>query len=185
MPESVNTHMTPVALKINACVDPIGIDTPRPLFQWMLCAQRGNCYQSAYRIVVMDDSGNTVWDTGKVCSDRQLQIPYGGEPLLSMTRYRWRVMVWDQEDMPSDWSGEARFEMGLLQPSDWKAQWIGGSCDYNPLDGLHWIGCHGQPAKRWISAALFSSESPCSRQFLTERPLGAGSCSAMERFAAE
>ena len=62
MPESVNTHMTPVALKINACVDPIGIDTPRPLFQWMLCAQRGNCYQSAYRIVVMDDSGNTVWD---------------------------------------------------------------------------------------------------------------------------
>lgn len=160
MPESVNTHMTPVALKINACVDPIGIDTPRPLFQWMLCAQRGNCYQSAYRIVVMDDSGNTVWDTGKVCSDRQLQIPYGGEPLLSMTRYRWHVMVWDQEEMPSDWSGEARFEMGLLQPSDWKAQWIGGSCDYNPLDGLHWIGCHAQPGQTLDFCRSFFIDKP-------------------------
>lgn len=148
MSKAADLHlMTPVVLKLNACVNPIGIDTQHPLFQWMLCAQRRNCYQSAYRIVAADESGNTVWDTGKVYSDCQLQIPYEGAPLLSMARYRWRVMVWNQEDIPSGWSDEASFETGLLHPSDWKAQWIGGNSDYNPLKGLHWIGCRAQPGR--------------------------------------
>lgn len=137
-------NMIPVALKVNGCVDPIGIDTLHPLFQWQLHAQKPNSYQSAYQIVVKDDSGRTVWDTGKVCTGRQLQIPYRGEPLLSRTGYRWRVMVWDQEDTASDWSNEADFEMGLLQESDWKAQWIGGNSIGSPLDGLNWIGVSGE-----------------------------------------
>lgn len=160
MPEHASEHMTPVVLKTNACIEPIGLDTPHPLFQWQLCAQKKNCYQSAYRIVVADDNGKTVWDTGKVCSNRQLQIPYGGEELLSMARYHWRVMVWDQEDAPSGWSSEAGFEMGLLQPSDWKAQWIGGSSDYNPLVGLHWIGGHAQPGQTLDFSRTFFIEKP-------------------------
>ena len=147
MSECMDQHMMPVALKTNACVNPIGIDTLHPLFQWMLHAQCMNCYQGAYRIVTVDDMGKIVWDTGKVRSERQLQIPYDGRRLRSMTRYRWRVMVWDQKDVPSGWSQEASFEMGLLRPSDWQAQWIGGNSDYNPLEGLSWIGGYAGPGR--------------------------------------
>lgn len=146
MSECMNQHIVPIALKTNARVNPIGIDT-LPLFQWKLFAQKKNCYQSAYQIVVRDEGGEIIWDSGKVCSDRQLQIPYGGEQLFSMMPYRWRVMVWDQDDVFSEWSEEARFEMGLLKPSDWLAQWIGGNTDYNPLNGLWWIGGHVQPGQ--------------------------------------
>lgn len=160
MPESVNTQMTPFALKINGCIDPIGIDTPRPLFQWMLSARQENSYQSAYRIAVAADSGKTVWDTGKVCSSRQIQIPYAGERLAAMQRYHWRVMVWDQADTPSAWSVDAQFEMGLLQPLDWNAQWIGGRSGSDPLEGLHWIGCRAKSGQTLDFCRSFFIDKP-------------------------
>lgn len=155
-----NQHMMPISLKTNACIDPLGIDMPHPLFQWMIRTSQENCYQSAYRIVVVDESGKTVWDTGKVYSDRQLQIKYRGKKLHAMTRYDWRVMVWDQEDSPSDWSKQAGFETGMLQLSDWKAQWIGGNSNYNPLEGLPWIGCDAQPGQTVDFAFSFCVRKP-------------------------
>lgn len=140
MSEYVKEHVTPVMLKTNGCVDPIGIDTPYPLFQWQLYTQTRNSYQSAYRMIVTDNDGKTVWDTGKVHTSKQLQIAYQGEPLLSMRQYTWHVMVWDQNNIPSEWSSNASFEMGLLDSADWKAQWIGGNSTNDPLEGLHWIG---------------------------------------------
>lgn len=157
MPESANNHMTPVSLKTNGCVDPLGIDTPRPLFRWQLRAQGKNSYQKAYRITVTDDRDKMVWDSGKVCTSRQLQIPYEGESLLSMIRYRWRVMVWDQNDAASEWSNDASFEMGLLQASDWKAHWIGGNSILDPLGGLNWIGVSGEE-KVTIQKTFFLSK---------------------------
>lgn len=35
----------------------------------------------------MESGGRVVWDSGKVLSDQQIQIPYSGEALRSMTRY--------------------------------------------------------------------------------------------------
>ena len=134
-------HMMPTALKTNSLVDPLGIDTLPPLFQWQICTQQKNCYQSAYRIIVTESGGRTVWDSGKVASDRQIQIPYGGETLHTAVRYSWRVMIWNQNDAPSQWSEEAIFETGLLHPEDWSDVWIGGNSSFNPLAGLHWIGC--------------------------------------------
>lgn len=148
------------ALKVNACAEPLGLDTPQPLFQWQLDTQKQNCYQSAYRLIVTDGDEHPVWDTGLVRSDRQVQIPYDGEPLRSMTRYHWRVMVWDQEELASLWSEPARFETGLLQSSDWKADWIGGNCDFDPLSGLQWIGCRTQPGQTVDFLCTFCLEKP-------------------------
>ena len=41
-------------------------------------------------------------------------------------------MVWDECDVPSEWSNIADWSMGLLCPSDWKAQWIGNREDIFP-----------------------------------------------------
>lgn len=134
-------RMIPTALKTNSLVNPLGIDTLPPLFGWKIETKQENCYQSAYRIVVSECGGKTVWDSGKVESERQIQIPYGGEPLCATTRYNWRVMVWNREGAASEWSEDATFETGLLRQDDWHAAWIGGSTDFDPFAGLSRIGC--------------------------------------------
>ncbi|HET6897346.1 MAG TPA: glycoside hydrolase family 78 protein, partial [Vicinamibacteria bacterium] len=39
-------------------------------------------------------------------------------------RYFWQVRVWDGAGRASAWSAPAWWEMGLLEPGDWKASWI-------------------------------------------------------------
>jgi len=41
--------------------------------------------------------------------------------------------VWDKNSNSSDWSEPAFWEMGLLDPGDWKARWIGYKCQGAPL----------------------------------------------------
>lgn len=130
----------PVELKTQLQRDPLGIDVSHPFFSWQLGLKGHNMYQSAYRIIVTSETTGIVWDTGKTMSSRQLEIKYEGLPLQSMSRYYWKVMVWDQEDMQSSWSEEAFFETAFLSDRDWKAQWIGGNSVYDPLEGLGWIG---------------------------------------------
>ncbi len=73
-----------------------------------------------------------MWDTGKVDSDQSVHIEYDGPALRSATRYYYRVRVWD-EDRKSEWSERAFLETGLLDPSDWSADWITPSWHIDPL----------------------------------------------------
>ena len=50
---------------------------------------------------------------------------YAGPDLESRRRYAWRVRVWDAKGRVSPWSAPGWWEVGLLQPSDWAAAWIG------------------------------------------------------------
>lgn len=52
-------------------------------------------------------------------------ILYEGRPLRSRERLVWTVILWDENDLPGE-SSESFFEMGLLEPGDWKASWIAG-----------------------------------------------------------
>ncbi len=87
--------------------------------------------QTAYRILVasdpefLRDGRGDLWDSGKVTSNRSIQVVYGGRPLTSQMRCYWKVRVWDGEDRPSSWSKPASWTMGLLNASEWKAKWIG------------------------------------------------------------
>ena len=121
-------------------VNPLGVDHPSPRFGWVHQSGRRGQLQTAYQVLVSSSeqslSANTgdKWDSGKVLSDRSVNVPYGGKPLSSGEKCFWKVRCWDRDDGPSDWSATAWFEMALLEQSDWQAPWIraGGSIGYAP-----------------------------------------------------
>ncbi|MGW8883756.1 alpha-L-rhamnosidase [Streptomyces sp. NPDC055749] len=143
---------------------PLGLDTPHPRFSWPLASDRPGQTQSAYRIRVAGSvqrlASPDVWDSGKVASDESVLVPYAGPALKSRTRYYWSVRVWDAEGKGSEWSEPSWWETGLLNPSDWSAQWIGAPAALigtPALDGASWIWFpEGDPAvsapaaRRWF-----------------------------------
>ncbi|WP_372898251.1 family 78 glycoside hydrolase catalytic domain, partial [Stieleria sp.] len=110
-------------------VDPIGFHNPSPVFSWKLPLAADVNAQTAYQIVVhqQSESGATadpIWDSGKVASDQSVWVPYAGPALESRQQITWRVKFWDDQARESEWSEEASIEMGLLGHDDWDAKWI-------------------------------------------------------------
>ncbi|MCC7377553.1 MAG: family 78 glycoside hydrolase catalytic domain [Verrucomicrobiales bacterium] len=66
-------------------------------------------------------------------SNESAFVEYAGHPLTSGQRCHWKVQVWDENDRPSRWSKAAAWEMGLMRPEDWKADWIGAGPTQEPL----------------------------------------------------
>lgn len=145
--------LTPTNLRCEALQDPVGIATSQPALSWKLVAPKGakNVSQSRYRILVADSEralaehrGN-LWDSGERMSAETTFLPYLGKTLSSRADCWWKVRVWDHNGTPSAWSPPARWSVGLLQPSDWVAEWIGfdeprrQSQSRDPLDGAKWI----------------------------------------------
>lgn len=110
---------------------PLGIDVEKPRFSWQMDSpdNKRGCSQTAFQIMVSNEKGEPVWDSGKTEWDSSLNIEYAGKPLKAATCYNWTVNVWDQNgelNTASSW-----FETGLMNPnpdlSAWDgAQWIGG-----------------------------------------------------------
>lgn len=109
--------------------DPMGIDAIRPRFSWKFTGDIKNLMQSAWQIVAYE--GETLlWDSGRVESAQSQQLRWDGSPLHSMQSVRWQVTVWvGEEQAVSPW---ARFEMGLLQHSDWQGKWIEPEDEVDP-----------------------------------------------------
>ena len=109
-------------------INPIGVDASAPRLSWKLTGPGRDLMQTAYSIRVATDKNfagkATRWQTGKVNSTASVLLPYAGAALQSGTRYYWQVKVWDAKNQESAWSAPAYWETGLLQPGDWKAQWI-------------------------------------------------------------
>ena len=117
--------MKAINLRTEYLKDPIGIDINAPRLLWNC---EGGKKQTAYRIAAQSE-GKTVWDSGKVnSSSMRAEYPH---PLCSRQRVEWTVMLWDEEDKEGEPSEAACFEMGLLSPADWQAQWIAGNYRVN------------------------------------------------------
>ncbi len=111
--------------------NPLAIETTRPRLYWTLESKQRNQTQSAYQILVASapeelkaDRGD-LWDSGKVVSDQSIHVAYNGKPLHSGQAAWWKVKTWDKQGRESAFSSPAHWEMGMLSPGDWKAQWIG------------------------------------------------------------
>lgn len=112
-------------LRAEYAVNPVGLDTLQPRLSWVIAAEPRGRRQTAYQIVVDDQFGRPVWDSGKTISDQSANVAYGGAALRAGEKYFWKVRVWDQSGSPGPWSAPAQWQIALLEPSDWRAKWIG------------------------------------------------------------
>ena len=119
--------MKAIGLRTEYLKDPIGIDIVKPRFFWNC---EGGKTQTAYQIICKRN-GKTVWNSGKVETSAMTQIPYAGEPLRSRDVISWAVKLWDEAGNGGE-IAVSQFEMGLLNPADWKARWITGNYVVNP-----------------------------------------------------
>ena len=145
-------HATPVRLRCEYLVNPLGIDKTAPRMSWQSDNSEHNWKQAAYEILVASDpqrlsAGSAdVWDSGKVVSDDSVNIAYAGPTLASRHRYYWKVRVWDAAGQAYESAESAWWEMGLLQPADWKAKWITRKDSDEAADRakIRWIWVSGQ-----------------------------------------
>lgn len=110
--------------------NPLGIDNSKPRLSWLLESAERAQVQTAYHVLVASDAGRLaanegdMWDSGKIVSEDSNNVVYEGLPLQSGTRYYFKVRSWDKNDEPSAWSEPGWWEMGLLNPTDWQAEWV-------------------------------------------------------------
>lgn len=118
-------------LKCDHLSDPLAIDNTTPRFSWILQSPRQGAGQTAYQLLVASEKSRLtekkadLWNSGKVVSDQSNGIVYNGQTLQSRSGGYWKVRVWDETGTVSDWSEPARFGVGLLEPQDWQACYIG------------------------------------------------------------
>ncbi len=111
--------------------NPLGLGTQKPGFSWKSRSAVNGTMQSAYQIVVASDSmllsekTADLWNSGKVSSTASIHIPYQGKEITSRAVGYWKVRTWDENKNVSEWSKSARFTIGLLNPNDWQADYIG------------------------------------------------------------
>ena len=128
-----------IDLRCEYLTNPLGIDIKNPRLAWRLSDSTHNASQTSYQILVDTDSLNltvnkaNVWNSGKIAND-SIQVTYKGTPLISFTKYYWKVIYWNQDGAKSLCSETASFETGFMKNSDWTGSWIsdGKPIDYKP-----------------------------------------------------
>lgn len=109
--------------------NPTGIGVASPRFSWEIQSSGKDIRQTAWQIRAaatekeLKAGKNLLWDTGKVYSDKSIQIPYQGLPLNSRDKVYWQVRITTNQGQTA-WSKVASLEVGLLSSSDWIASWI-------------------------------------------------------------
>jgi len=141
------------SLRCESRTEPLGVDALRPRLSWVIESKERAQRQTAYRVLVASSEKilaagqGDLWDSGKVASCETIEIAYAGQPLRSGQRCYWKVLMWDQDDRPSKWSKTARWEMGLLEPGDWKGQWLNDG-KMNPTNDVDFYGDDPAPLFR-------------------------------------
>jgi alpha-L-rhamnosidase len=176
-----NHPLHPLDLKVNYLTNPLGIDDAEPRFFWLVHDERKAAVQSAYQILVSKSESalardeSDVWDSGKVASDKTVQIPFGAsERLASCTRYFWKVRTWDGQDQPSPYSEVAWFETGVLNYSLWQGYWIGTGqhADGKELYQSPYLRKTFKPGKAMVSARLYISAAGIYEAYLNGKQIG-------------
>ncbi|RJT07886.1 alpha-L-rhamnosidase [Halococcus sp. IIIV-5B] len=144
--DSDDTHSEcppiPIDLRVEYERDPLNLEpmkddcAERPRFSWSGVPETFAEGQSAYRIIVaqeaheLEQDRGQMWDSGKVDSNRSIQIPYDGPVLSADETYYWKVRVWNQDRKRSEWSDTARFSTSISDSDEqWEGDWIGADLD--------------------------------------------------------
>jgi alpha-L-rhamnosidase len=131
--------LTPVLLRVEYKVNPLGTDIAQPRFSWQFLNTPKDQSQTAFEILVSDNLAllkqqkGDMWSSGKVASARSVNVVYEGKPLLPFTRYYWTVKVYNAHGETAV-SDIAWFETAMLKDSDWTASWIDDGMPQPPDD---------------------------------------------------
>ncbi len=128
---SAAAKIKPTQLTCEYLTNPTIVDETNPRLGWINVAdenERGQ-NQTAWQIRVASSkellSNPDLWDSKKTTGNQSARVRYEGKPLESRQDCWWQVKVWDKDNIASEWSEPASWHMGLLNPSDWQARWIG------------------------------------------------------------
>lgn len=101
-----------------------------PRLGWQLMSKENNTSQNAYQILVastpekLNTEDADLWNSSKITSDQSQLVNYAGHYLSPGNKYYWKVKIWDQDKIASDWSAvnsfRIAFDANQLQPV-----WIG------------------------------------------------------------
>lgn len=146
----------PSSLKTEFLTEPLGLDTAKPRFSWIVEDKTPGAKQTAYQVQVaskrelLSTGRPDRWDSGRISSDESHLVEYAGEPLAARLQAWWRVKTWNKDGKETAWSEPAYFEIGLLDLTNWgKAQWI--SAPAFPRDG-------SEVSNRWVQLALITDK---------------------------
>jgi len=171
--------LSPTQLRVEALTNPLGIEVKEPRLSWIVGSSIRGEHQTAYQILVADDEAvlargeGNLWDSGKVESDETTGVAYAGKPLQSQQRCVWTVRVWNKDGEPSAWAAPAFWTMGLTEPDDWKAEWIGFDKHREEVDEKE--AEFGAAAWIWRAADQGPDKPEGPRLFVTELDIPADS----------
>ncbi|KAK3080718.1 hypothetical protein LTS18_013807, partial [Coniosporium uncinatum] len=175
---------------IHGYFEALGIDVDEVRFHWSLGSDAENDHQIAYHVILSEspqpfgshppERDQTVWDSGKVDSDAQRDIPCAPESgFKSTTTYYWQVTVWDKQGKATKsdvnefftayprshllppWSMNQTYmpHSSLIfrtwfedEPNRWKAVWIGNGGD-KPLYLRKSLSIDRKPRKAIVFAS--------------------------------
>ena len=124
--QGINAELKVKKLRVEGVENPIGIDIIKPKFSWQSENPEFGTVQDAYEITINEgsESGDPIWSTGKVISDKSIDIYYEGTTLKPSTRYYWNVKVWDNKGNAIKSAEKSYFETGLMNQGWDNAIWI-------------------------------------------------------------
>ena len=180
--------ISPAYLRCEYLVDPLGIGEPAPRLSWIVESGERGQRQTAYRLLVASSEKLLAPGPGRPLGHRQdspatkpSAPSIGAQPLASHQRCFWKVKVWDKDGRESAWSKPAMWSMGLLQPDDWKADWIGydkprqtAAC--RRLRSIRPSGFGTRRMSRAMcpsASASFTTPSPCRQTRRSSKPSSA------------
>jgi len=93
-------------------------------------------------------SGELLWDSGKMESSNSQLVPVGVNP-DSFRRYYWTVRIWDEKNLPGGYAPATWFETGAIHPADWQ---LGATCKWiqSPL-----LPLEDGKFRTWTKFAIF------------------------------
>jgi alpha-L-rhamnosidase len=146
--QAIETGTRVVGLRVDNLERPFGLENSSPTFSWRLESDARNVRQTGFRILVAGSESalsagrGDLWDSGRIDSSTSIGIEYAGQPLASRQRCWWSVQVWDEATTAPSSSDPAWWEMGLLEASDWAAEWLAVESPRARADresGLKWV----------------------------------------------
>ncbi|ARN57683.1 alpha-L-rhamnosidase C-terminal domain-containing protein [Sedimentisphaera salicampi] len=94
----------------------VQISDRKPEYSWIVPQEAQ--YQKAYQIIVsssipsINRSKGDIWDSGKVLSDKCVNIEHAGKSLERGSEYYWKVRIWDSRGRVSLYSPVQKFAAG-------------------------------------------------------------------------